>query len=114
MHLHSKYFAALLGGLLLTVVLALAGGLSHADSTEFDITQMTKIGITELAPGNYVIRGKESEAQLDILQNDRVVATVPCQWVRLDKKPQQSEVDSTGNRVTEVKFEGRLEAAKVG
>jgi hypothetical protein len=114
MYLHPKYSVALLGGLLLTVVPALAGGLKHTDSTEFDVTQMTKIGTTELAPGDYVLRGKESQAQLDILQNGRVVATIPCHWVRLDKKAEMSEVYSTGSQVTEVKFEGRLEAAKVG
>jgi hypothetical protein len=62
-------------------------------------------GTTQLQPGDYVIRGKESQPQLEILQHDKVVATVPCQWIRLDQKAHQ---------VTEVQFAGRNEAAKIG
>jgi hypothetical protein len=115
MHRCAKHLLVLVGGLVFTVVPALAAGSTiHIDSTAFKTTQTLKIGGAELKPGDYVIRGKESQPQLDVLENDKVIATVPCQWVRLDKKADQSRVLSSNSQVTEVQFQGRTEAAKIG
>jgi len=115
MHWYAKNALTLSAGFLLGAVSALAAGSSmHMVSGEFDVTQTMTIGTTELQPGNYVIQGQESQPQLNILQNDKVIATVPCHWVRLDKKAPQTEVLSTNNQVTEVEFQGRKEAAKIG
>jgi hypothetical protein len=114
MYPYAKCFVAVFGGLLLAVAPALAGSSMHTDSTEFDIDHTTTIGTTQLQPGDYVIQGTESQPQLDVLQNGKVVATVPCQWVRLNKKPGQSEILSSNNQVTQVEFQGRKEAAKIG
>lgn len=115
MHHPAKHVLSLCGGVLLTVVPAFAAGSSmHTDTTQYDTHQTIKIGNTELQPGSYVIRAKESQPQLDILQNDKVVATVPCQWVRLNNKASESEVLSNNNQVTEVEFRGRSQAAKIG
>lgn len=115
MYRHAKQLLVLSGSFLLSVVPILAAGSSmHTDSTEFDTQQMVNIGNTQLQPGNYVIRAQESQTQLDILQDGKVVATVPCQWVRLNNKASRSEVLSNNNQVTEVEFQGRKEAAKIG
>lgn len=103
----------LLGALIFALPMLAAGSMMHTDSTDYDVSQTMTIGGSQLQPGSYIIKGQESQPQLDVLQDGKVVATVPCQWVRLSKKPQQNEVLSSSNKVTEVEFRGRSEAAKI-
>lgn len=87
---------------------------SHTDSAPFDTLQAVTIGTTQLQPGHYTFEAKESGNQLEIRKDDNVIATVPCHWIQLSKKAQDSEVLSDRNRVIQVEFEGRTEAVKVG
>jgi len=106
----AKYLVGLFGLLILSAMPVLAGSLS----TDFVTATTVTFGTTQLQPGDYLIRGKESEPQLEILEHGKVIATVPCKWVPLDKKAQDSKIISNDNRVTEVQFQGRKEAAEVG
>jgi hypothetical protein len=102
-------------GLLAIFIFAMAVWAStRTDSTAYSVTQSTKVGTTQLAPGNYTLKAQESQNQLRILHDGNLVATVPCQWVKLSKKANNSEVFSTKNNVTRVEFQGRREAIKVG
>ena len=104
-------------GFFVAVILAMpiwAGVSNHTDSTPFDIDHATTIGQTQLDPGLYTLQAKESENQLEILQNDKVVATVPCHWITLSKKAPESEVMRSQDHVTEVDFQGRMQAIKIG
>jgi len=86
----------------------------HTDSTTFDTFQSQKIGQTELQPGHYTLKATESQNQLEILQNNKVIATVPCTWVQLSNKAKNSEITSDKDHVTGVEFQGRIEAVKIG
>jgi hypothetical protein len=115
MRIYGRYLVGFLGALLLAAIPALAGGSAqHADSTNFVATTTVTFGTTRLEPGNYVIRGTASQSQLEILQHNKVIATVPCRWIQLEKKAKDSQIISNDNRVTEVQFQGRMEAAEIG
>lgn len=86
----------------------------RTDSTRYNVTQMTKIGHTQLKPGNYTLKAQESKDQLRVLHDGKLIATVPCHWMKLAKKADNSEIFSNKNRVTRVEFQGRKEALKVG
>jgi|SRR5580692_4856310 hypothetical protein len=94
-------------------VLALATPLwARPKSVDFKATEPTSIGTTQLSPGEYELRAKDKETQVDVLRDGKVVAEVPCHWVQLDKKPDQSEVLLNSNRVTELDFGGSTQAAR--
>ncbi len=114
MKLHAKLYLGVLSVLILTMPTWAGKSSPHKDSTDYDVSQITMLGSTQLQPGHYTITAREAESQLDILQDGKVIATVPCQWVRLPKKAEQSEITSDGNRVSGVEFEGRMEAVKIG
>ncbi len=87
---------------------------TRTDSTPYDVTQTTEIGHAQLKPGRYTIKAKESMDKLKVFHDGRVVATVPCHWVKLHQKADDSEIFSTKDRVTRVEFQGRKEAIRVG
>ena len=114
MSLKPKFFGVVVAAVILTAPLWAASNSSHKDSTGYDVVQATTIGNTHLQPGHYTFEAQEDQTRLNVLQNGKVVATVPCHWVQLQTKPSASEVLSNGNQVNEVKFRGRMEAAQVG
>ncbi len=87
---------------------------NRTDSTRYDVTQATEIGQIQLKPGRYTLKAKESKDRLRVLRHGKLVATVPCHWVKLSKKANYSEIMSTKDRVTRVEFQGRREAVRVG
>jgi hypothetical protein len=109
-----KFFGAVVATVILTAPVWAASASSHKDSTAFDVAQATTIGNTHLQPGHYTFEAREDQSQLNVLQNGKVVATVPCHWVQLQKKPSSSEILSNNNQVNEVRFGGRTEAVQVG
>jgi hypothetical protein len=87
---------------------------TRTDSTRYDVTQAMKIGQTQLQPGRYMLKANESQDQLRVLHDGKLIATVPCHWVKLNHKANYSEVRSNKHRVTQVEFSGRQEAARIG
>jgi len=87
---------------------------TRTDTTRYDLTQTMKIGNTQLQPGHYTLKANESQDQLRVLHDGKLIATVPCHWVKLNRKPSNTEVFSNKRRVTRVEFQGRPEAARVG
>ncbi len=114
MSLKPKFFGAVVAAVILTAPVWAASASSHKDSAAFDAAQATTIGNTHLQPGHYTFEAREDQSRLNVLQNGKVVATVPCHWVQLQKKANNSEILSNNNQVNEVKFGGRTEAAQVG
>lgn len=112
MSFHGKPYV----GSLAVVLLALpvwAGG-SHTDSIPFDPSENATIGQTQLPTGHYTLRAAESGNQLDVLKDNKVIATVPATWVKLPQKATESEVvQDSNNRVVQIEFQGRSEAVKV-
>jgi len=108
MHFDVKKLVAVLATFLFAAVLWAS---SRMDSTDYDVTKPTEIGNTQLMPGHYMLKASESVNQLRVLQDGKVLATVPCHWVKLDHKADDSEILTNANRVTRVEFKGRTEAA---
>jgi hypothetical protein len=81
-------------------------------TVDLQITEPSKVGSTQLAPGDYQFRAKEQGNQVDVLRNGKIIAEVPCHWVQLDKKSDQSSVLLDGNTVTELDFDGSNQAAR--
>ena len=67
---------------------------------------------TQLSPGDYEIKVKDGATQASVVQDGKVVAQVPCQWIQLSKKPVNSQVISSNNQITEVDFSGKTEAVQ--
>lgn len=111
MRLRSKQLFSLFAIFLFAMVVWAS---TRTDSTRYDVTQPTRIGHTELKPGRYTLKANESKDQLRVIHNGKVVATVPCHWVKLSKKANYSEIMSNKDHVTQVEFQGREEAVSVG
>ena len=114
MSFKSQFFGTVVAMLILSAPAWAASNSSHKDSTGFDVAQATTIGNTRLQPGHYTFEAQEDQARLNVLHDGKVVATVPCHWVELHKKPSSSEILSNNNQVNEIEFQGRMEAAQVG
>ncbi len=114
MSLKPKFFGAVAAMLVLTAPVWAASTSSHKDSTSIDFGRATTIGNKQLQPGRYTFEANEDQTQLNVLENGKVIATVPCHWVQLQKKANNSEVLSNKNQVNEIRFGGRTEAVQVG
>ncbi|HEY6466109.1 MAG TPA: hypothetical protein VIY69_08965 [Candidatus Acidoferrales bacterium] len=84
---------------------------AHTESLPFVTNQATTIGGHKLAPGTYTLDASDTTNQVEVRQNGATVATVPCRWVQLPQKANQSEVLSNNSNVTELEFSGKTEAA---
>jgi hypothetical protein len=82
-------------------------------SALYSTSQAVTVGQTQLKPGTYSFRAAEGQNEVEILQNGRVIAKVPCHWVKLAAKAQESEVATDSGRVTEVSFRGNEQAAQI-
>jgi len=111
MRLHWKQLFSVLAIFVFSMVVWAS---TRTDSTRYDVTQRTEIGQTQLKPGRYMLKAKVSKDQLRVLHDGRLIATVPCHWVKLAKKAHYSEIMSNKDQVTRVEFRGQREAVNVG
>jgi hypothetical protein len=68
------------------------------------------IGSTEVKTGQYQLNADDSKKELTVVQNNKVVATVSGQWIKLPKKADYSTVLTDGNKVTQIEFSGSNQA----
>jgi hypothetical protein len=94
------------------IALALPAWAGHKLSTQFDTNQTTTIGSTTLSPGQYDLKTEEGANQLEVDQDGKIVAQVPCHWVQLSSKPSDTAVLVDENTVKEVDFAGRTQAVR--
>lgn len=87
--------------------------MARPESATMVISSPTQIGATQLEPGTYEIRASKGQDHVTVVKNGKAVADVPVQWVQLNKKAAQSEVVTSENRVTEIDFGGKTEAAQI-
>jgi len=71
------------------------------------------IGTTQVKPGQYELRAEEGKSELQLLQHNKVIATVPVHWTTLPTKPRDSQIATDSGKVTQVQFAGRTEAAQI-
>lgn len=100
-----KYFAALSFSLISLTVWA-----AHSDSISWELHETTTIGSAQVKPGNYLFRAVEGQSELQIIQDGKVIAKVPCGWTHLMKKAPQSEIQILNHQMIQVQFAGRREA----
>ncbi len=94
-------------------VLALSAPVwARTKSVDLRVTDTSTIGSTQLQPGEYQLKAEEGANQVTILHHGKVVAEVPCHWVQLQSKANQSQVLFTSNQITEVDFGGDTQAAQ--
>jgi len=86
---------------------------ARTDSAQFIASRPTVVGNTHLKPGNYTFRAEEAQNTLEVMQDGRVLAQVPCHWVTLSKKADSTEVNENGSQIVEVEFAGRTEAVQL-
>jgi hypothetical protein len=89
---------------------------AHTDTAQFTALDATEIGTTELKPGNYKLEVADNGEQVKVVNQDngKTVAEVPCHWVTLNKKPNNTEVVISKDQVTEIDFHGSTRAVRVG
>jgi hypothetical protein len=86
---------------------------AHTFSTDWSPETPITIASTQIKPGDYELKAEEGKSELQVLQKNKVIATVPIQWTKLPTKARASEIVADGTKVTEVEFEGRIEAAQI-
>jgi hypothetical protein len=100
-----KYIAAFTLSLISLPVWA-----AHLDSMSWELHETTTIGSAQVEPGNYLFRAEEGQSELQIIQDGKVIAKVPCGWTHLMKKATESEIQILNHQMIQVQFAGRSEA----
>ena len=103
--IRGKYLTALAFSLISLPVWA-----AHSDSMSWQLHETTTIGSAQVQPGNYPFRAEEGRSELQIIQDGKVIAKVPCSWTHLTKKAPESEIQILNNQIFQVQFAGRREA----
>ena len=87
---------------------------AHNYSEDLNPTDPVSIGTTSLKPGQYVLKAEEGKSEIQVLQHNKVIATVPVNWKALPAKTRDAQVVTDGGKVTEVQFSGSAQAADIG
>jgi hypothetical protein len=105
MRLHRKAL-----GTFTLLLAALPVSAAHQYTVEWNVSQPTTIGNTEVKPGQYELRAEEGQDQLQVVSHGKTVAQVPCHWTQLPSKAAASQVEVDSNKVTGVQFGGKTAA----
>ncbi|HLJ28952.1 MAG TPA: hypothetical protein VKY85_19735 [Candidatus Angelobacter sp.] len=108
---------------LLMLLVPAAGLFAATDSHKgsLNLGDSVQVAGKQLAAGDYTVKwnGSGPATQLNIIQNGKVVATVPARVVTLDQKSSNdiAEVKTAGNgdrTLTSIQFEGKTYALEIG
>jgi hypothetical protein len=84
------------------------------DSGSLNVASSTKLGTTELAPGNYKVRwnGTANNVNVDVMQRNKTVATSQAKLIELPKAALNNSVqtNSSTNQIQQIDFSGSREA----
>ena len=86
---------------------------AHTRTATAYLIDTTTIGATTLKPGEYQFKVEESATQLQVMQDNKVVARVPVQWVQLPNKATGTQVVLNNKQITEVDFGGSTQAVQI-
>ncbi|HEX4077017.1 MAG TPA: hypothetical protein VHX49_16575 [Candidatus Acidoferrales bacterium] len=98
----------------LFLALPLWAGNTKTYTAEWDASQATTIGNTQIKPGTYKVEAHPDQNTLDIVRDGKVIAQTPCHWIQLTQKASETEVETNHNQITQVEFAGKTEAVSVG
>jgi hypothetical protein len=97
----------------LTLFVLAAPVWAHTHTATAYIIDTTTIAGTTLQPGQYELKVEDNGTQLQVLQNRKVVAQVPVQWIQLHNKAMDTQVVLNNNQITEVDFGGETQAVQI-
>jgi hypothetical protein len=103
MHIYRKQYLAIFALSLIAAPICAA----HTDKALWAPTQPMKFGEAQVKPGNYRLKAYEDDNEVQVMQGDKVVATVFCFWIDLPMKAASTEIKANDQEVTEVQFKGR-------
>jgi hypothetical protein len=98
----------------LFLALPLWAGNTKKYTAEWDASQATTIGNTQIKPGTYQVEAHPNQNTLDIVSDGKVIAQAPCHWIQLPQKATETQVETNNNQITQVEFAGKTEAISVG
>jgi hypothetical protein len=105
MHLRAKHvLAGFAAFILVTPVWA------RTYKASWTVNTPVSIGGTQVKAGEYQLNADDAKKELTVLQNGKVLATVPGQWVKLPKKADYNAIDTDGGKVSQVRFGGSDQA----
>jgi hypothetical protein len=84
---------------------------THSTTAYSDGT--TTIAGTHLKAGDYQLKVEDNGTELQVVQEGKLVAHVPVQWVQLPNKAKTTEVMLDNNQITEVQFGGETQAVQI-
>jgi hypothetical protein len=105
MRLNTRHVLAGLAGLILVMPV---WARIHKES--WIVSTPLTIGGTQVKGGNYDLNADDTKKELTVLQNGKVVASIPGQWIKLPKKAANTTVATDGDKVTQVEFGGSDQA----
>jgi hypothetical protein len=105
MRLGIKHMLAVLAALFLVIPIW-----ARTYKASWSVTTPVTIGGTQVKVGDYQLNADDSKKELTVLQNGKVLATVPGQWVKLPKKADFTNIETDNGKVTEVQFGGSDQA----
>ncbi|HXN97561.1 MAG TPA: hypothetical protein VN881_00720 [Candidatus Acidoferrales bacterium] len=73
----------------------------------------TTVAGTQLKAGDYELKVDDNASQLQVIQNGKVVAQAPVQWIQLPQKAADTTVLLDGNKIVEVDFGGKTQAVQI-
>jgi len=108
--------------MILVLALLPAGAFAANDSHKGDLNLGSAVQVAgkQLPAGDYIVKwdGSGPTAQVNIIRDGKVVATVPARVVKLDQKPSDNTAEvttaSNGERtLTAIKFQGKTYALEM-
>lgn len=86
---------------------------AHTATATVESNGNVTIAGTQLKPGEYQLKVEDNADHLVVTQNGKVVTQVPVQWIQLNNKAPQTEVNINSNQIVEVDFAGKTQAVKI-
>ncbi len=108
----TRSFAAL-AVLFLALPVFAAKNAPGTQTAGFSVHEVTTVGQTQLNPGDYTLQAVDGQNEVDILQHGKMIGKASCHWIQLPAKSQTSEVLTDNGKVTQVNFEGDVQAAQI-
>ena len=105
MRFRVKYYLAGLAVLTMTMTVW-----ARTYKESLTLNKNTAIGSAQLKPGSYELTADDTKKELNIMQKGKIIATVQGEWVKIPQNAQGSGVDSTNDKITQVRFSGSDQA----
>jgi hypothetical protein len=105
MRLDTKHVLAVLVALILVTP-----AWARTYKQDWSVNAPLTIGSTQVKPGTYQLNADDAKKEVTVLQNGKVVGTVPGDWVKLPKKANNTSILTDSGKVTQVQFGGSDQA----